>query len=419
MTGMLPDGLILRTATIEDAEALAMFNAGMHGGDQYRQWALDLFDRHPTVSMDDIFVIATPCGEIVSSAMLIPQRWRYRDVTIGVGQVEAVATRPDYRRQGLVRHLMAAVHGRAADRGLPVQVISGIRWFYRQFGYTYALDLWVGRRAARSDLAGLETPSSWSIRPATGADLPCIAAIASTGRGLVHCPRDEAQWRYELTGRREGSFERYAIDVAEQAGEVAGVLVRTDRSGEPMIGLLYCELAPGIPWLDAGPAILRHCHDRGVELNLSSWGLAAGLGRAHPLYTACPDALVQPFDLASWYVRVPDLSSLLRGLVPVLHHRLAGSVADGWTGEVKISCYRDGLQLVVRRGRITAIEPLDNLDDAGVQLPRDQLIQLIFGFRDLDTLIADHYDCWADDHRARAVLSACFPAEPSAVWPVG
>ncbi|MGH8931634.1 MAG: hypothetical protein ACRDZO_13675 [Egibacteraceae bacterium] len=316
---------------------------------------------------------------------------------------------------------MAAVHARASDRGLPVQVISGIRWFYRQFGYAYALDLWVGRRAARSDLAGLDTPGSWKIRPATGEDLPRIADIAGTERGLVRCPRDEAQWRYELTGRREGNFERYAIDVVEHAGEVVGVLVRTDRSGEPTMGLLRCELAPGIPWLDAGPAILRHCHDRGVELNPSFWGLAAGLGRTHPLYTACPDVLVQPFDLASWYVRVPDLSSLLRGLVPVLDHRLAGSIADGWTGEVKISCYRDGLQLVVHRGRITAVERLDgldDLDDAGVQLPRDQLIQLVFGFRDLDTLIAEHYDCWVNDHRAHAVLSACFPRESSTVWPV-
>ncbi|MGH8931635.1 MAG: GNAT family N-acetyltransferase [Egibacteraceae bacterium] len=104
MTAMLPDGLILRTATTEDAEGLAAFNAEMHGGDQYRQWALDLFDRHPTVSLDDIFVISKSDGEIVSSAMIIPQRWRYREVDIGVGQVEAVATRPDYRRQGLVRH---------------------------------------------------------------------------------------------------------------------------------------------------------------------------------------------------------------------------------------------------------------------------------------------------------------------------
>jgi ribosomal protein S18 acetylase RimI-like enzyme len=420
MSGMLPAGLILRTATIEDAEALAAFNAEMFGDDHW-EWTLDFFTGHPAATPDNIFVISTPEGVIVSSVMLIPQRWRYRDVEISVGQVEAVATRPDYRRQGLVRHLMAAAHARAADRGLQVQVIDGIPWFYRQFGYTYALDQWAGRQAARSDLARLEALDSWTIRPATDADLPRIAAIANADRGLVSCPRDEAHWRYELTGRRQGSFVRYAIEIIEHAGAVAGVLVRSHQE-DLWMGLLYCELAPGVPWLDAGPAILRHCHDRGAELNPLFAGLCAGLGQVHPLYAACSDMLTRPFDWASWYVRVPDLVGLLRSLVPILDRRLSGSVADGWTGEVKVNCYTEGVRLVVSEGRITAVEKLDdldNLDDAGILLPRNQLIQLVFGFRDLDTLITGSNDCWSNDRRSHAVLNICFPRESSAVWPVG
>ena len=355
MSGGLPDGLILRTATAEDAEALAAFNVEVFGDDHW-EWTLDFFTgRHPAASADSIFVISTPDDAIVSSAMLIPQRWRYRDVEIRVGQVEAVATRRDYRRQGLVRHLMAAIHARAVHQGLLVQVIDGIPWFYRQFGYTYALDLWVGRRAARSDLAGLKAFDSWTIRPATDADLPHIAAIANTDRGLVHCPRDKAHWRYELTGRRQGSFTRYAIEVVEHDGIVAGVLARSHQSEDPWMGLLYCELAPGVPWLDAGPAILRHCHDQGVELDPPFTQLYAGLGQVHPLYTACSDVLTHPFDRASWYVRVPDLVALLRRLVPVLDRQLSGSVADGWTGEVKVSCYTEGIRLVVNKGRIIAV----------------------------------------------------------------
>ncbi|MGH8900457.1 MAG: GNAT family N-acetyltransferase [Egibacteraceae bacterium] len=421
MSGMLPAGLILRTATIADAEALAAFNVEMFGDDHW-EWTLDFFTGHPAATPDHIFVISTPEGVIVSSAMLIPQRWRYRDVEIGVGQVEAVATRPEYRRQGLVRRLMAAVHARAAHRGLPVQVIDGIPWFYRQFGYTYALDQWVGRRAARSDLTELEAPGSWTIRPATDADLPRIAAIADADRGLVSCPRDEAHWQYELTGRRPGSFARYTIEVIEHAGAVAGVLARSHQSEDAWMELLYCELAPGMPWLDAGPAILRHCHDRRAELKPPFSGLCARLGQAHPLYVACSDVLAHSFDWASWYVRVPDLVGLLRSLVPVLDRRLSGSVADRWTGEVKVNCYTEGVRLVVNKGRIIGVEKLDdldNLDDAGIVLPRDQLVQLVFGFRDLDTLIAGSNDCWSDDCRSHAVLNTCFPRESSAVWPLG
>jgi len=417
----LPDGLILRTATIEDAGALAAFHVEMFG-DDHREWTLDLFTgQHPTASPDHIFLISTPDGVIASSAMLIPQRWRYGGVEIGVGQVEAVATRPDYRRQGLVRHLMAAVHARAVDRGLPVQVIDGIPWFYQRFGYTYALDQWVGRRAARSDLARVEAPGSWTVRPATEADLPRIATIASRDRGLVDCARDKAHWRYELTGRRQGSFARYAIEVVEHAGAVAGVLARSRESVDPWMGLLHCELAPGMPWVDAGPAILRHCHDQGAEWKPPFTGLYAGLGQVHPLYAACPDVLARPYDWASWYVRVPDLVGLLRRLVPVLNRRLAGSIVDGWTGEVTVNCDTEGIRLDVNKGRIIALKAMNdrnNVDNAGIILPRSQFMQLMFGYRDLDTLIASSPDCGSHDRRSHAVLKACFPREPSAVWPI-
>jgi hypothetical protein len=46
----------------------------------------------------------------------------------------------------------------------------------------------------------------------------------------------------------------------------------------------------------------------------------------------------------------------------------------------------------------------------------DQLLQLVFGYRDLDTLVAEHYDCGVADATTAAVLRSCFPAGPSDVW---
>ena len=414
-------GLGLRTATPADAEKLAAFNAEIHQGEQYRAWTLDLVGGgHPTVEADDVFLV-TDGDAIVASLLLIPQRWTYDGVEVGVGQVEFVGTHPHHRRKGLVRELMAAAHARAAERGLPMQVIGGIPWFYRQFGYAYALDLWVGRQAWRPQLAALEPAEGLRIRPASEADAPRIAAIAATGwnRYLLTHPRDQALWGYELTGRREGSDRRYAVEVLEAGGEVAGVLARTATAGDGMTGLVACEVAPGVSWLDAGPTVLRHCHDAAIEADGAYRAVLAGLGSAHPLYDACPDVLTEPCDWASWYVRVPDLVELLRALAPALDRRLANSVAVGWSGDVRVSWYRAGLRLVVRSGRVTAIEPMRDVGGAGAELPYDQLLQLVFGFRDLDTLLREHYDCTAADRRARAVLAACFPRRASCVWALG
>src|SRR5205809_1198915 len=65
----------------------------------------------------------------------------YDGIAFGVGQPEFVATHPDYRNRGLIRKLFEMVHARSEAEGHLVQGITGITYFYRQFGYEYALEL--------------------------------------------------------------------------------------------------------------------------------------------------------------------------------------------------------------------------------------------------------------------------------------
>ncbi len=60
---------------------------------------------------------------------------------IKVGRIELVGTDPAYRRQGLIRQQMDAIHKRSAAKGEMIQAITGIPWYYRQFGYEMALNL--------------------------------------------------------------------------------------------------------------------------------------------------------------------------------------------------------------------------------------------------------------------------------------
>ena len=84
-------------------------------------------------------------GQIVSALCLIPQTWTYDRIVFGVGRPELVATDPRYRRRGLVRAQMDVVHEWSRERGHLVQAITGIPWYYRQFGYEMALALAGGR----------------------------------------------------------------------------------------------------------------------------------------------------------------------------------------------------------------------------------------------------------------------------------
>ena len=104
----LGDGLIVRYPTAADEDELAAFNAEMHGApgpphEGINVWTRDLLVRpHPTFTPQDFTVIEdTRTKRIISSLNLISQTWTYGGIPFGVGQVEIVATNPDFNRLSL------------------------------------------------------------------------------------------------------------------------------------------------------------------------------------------------------------------------------------------------------------------------------------------------------------------------------
>ena len=77
----------------------------------------------------------------MSTATLLRETVTIGDVDVPTGQVEMVATDPAYEGRGLVRTLMDEAHRRSTERGDLLQVMIGIPFFYRQFGYSYAMPI--------------------------------------------------------------------------------------------------------------------------------------------------------------------------------------------------------------------------------------------------------------------------------------
>jgi len=144
----LGDGLTLRWATPADAEAVGRFNVAMHSDDPadpetfLYHWTQDLMrGDHPTTKADDFIVVTDVDGRIISSLNLISQTWAFDGIPFPVGRPELVATLPEFRRRGLVRRQMEIIHRKSAARGELVTAITGIPWYYRQFGYEMGLNL--------------------------------------------------------------------------------------------------------------------------------------------------------------------------------------------------------------------------------------------------------------------------------------
>lgn len=432
----LGDGLVLREATAADTEAVADFDAQIFAehdtgepAEWARWWTRDMLTANPAIGPSNVLLIEDRhAGRIASAIHLIPQTWTYGGVPLGVGRPELVGTHPDYRRRGLVRELFRAFHAHSGARGDLMQAITGIPWYYRQFGYEMCLSLEGGRRVAPADVpAPCEgEPEPYTLRPATEADLPLMrAAEAHTSRGdLFAAVRDDTYWRYTLNGMSPGAgpnrqFQAITSAAGRDVGFVAHFNHLFRRNGALLVDRL--ALVPGVSWPSVVPSVLRGLRDAAhayAARDGREWtGLLCEMGEPHPAYAAAPSAFGRRIPPYAWYVRVPDVAAFLNRVAPVLERRLAASDCAGHTGSLRLGFYRSGVRLTLAEGRIAA-EATDAPDDHtfDAAFPDLTFLHLLCGHRTLAELEYAFADVRVRRDEARALLDALFPAQPSNVW---
>ncbi len=429
----LQGDLVLRAGLPEDADALAEFNGRIHGVDPQDAAGVaaltrDLMNgRHPTTGPADFTVVVERhTGKILSTLCLISQTWSYGGVPFGVGRPELVGTDPEYRGRGLIRRQFEVVHEWSLRRGQVVQVITGIPYYYRQFGYEMALELGASRSVGENMILPLkaEQKELYSFRPLGPGDLPELMACADqiTRRDPLACLRDAAGWNYELRGKSAENFDRvqfYAI--LDSGGATLGFLGVPAFLWKNTQALTFYELKAGVSYLQVTPAVLRWLwalgQARSGEKNRCQM-LNIRLGSQHPAYCAINPNLATALRPYAYYMRVADVCGFLKLIRPVLEQRLAASACAGHSGEYKIGFYRHGLRLVLDKGKISQIEPVRLYwDQYQAHFPDLTFLQLLFQYRSLEELRSQYTDLTAA-WELHALLDVLFPKASSNVWAV-
>jgi predicted acetyltransferase len=433
----LGDGLVLRWGTPADAEELGVFNVRLHSDDLEEpeeflaNWTHNLMGGgHPTTGAGDFTVVVDEKNgsKIVSSMNLISQTWTYDGIPFGFGRPELVATDDNYRRRGLVRAQFEAIHARSAAKGELVQGITGIPWYYRQFGYEMALELGGGRSFfwGRSGNDKRVDEEPYRLRPATPEDLPLLEELYA-----VHCAgslltrwRDAAQWRYELfEADRESPYARHVYVVETDAATAAGYVEY--RLWKHFFIVRELGVLPGHSLRAVGLYLTRALKIQADELNQTREKpidhISFNLGVAHPLYKALERELEQQRKPYAWYIRVPNLPAFLRHIAPALARRLAASVMPGYSGALKLNFYLAQLKVDFKDGKLVDAGPYmpEHFFDADAFFPDLTFLQLLFGYRTLDELNYARVDCYANNADAAVLLNALFPKQHSWVVELG
>jgi predicted N-acetyltransferase YhbS len=390
----LGDGLVMRTAASQhDVERVAEFNGAIHGA-EIASMTRHLFLDHPNTSGRDlIFVEDERSGQVVSSICVIPWTWRYEDVLLPAGEMGIVGTLEAYRHRGLIRTQVGFFKQRLQERGCLLSHIQGIAYYYRQFGYEYALPLDIALVLSPNEGPKTET-APFTFRKATLDDLPLLTRLC-----------DEAIWRYLFTCTDNSGMEHEKIIIEESGRSVGYVMLPTYHFGDDLMINEASSLSAG-----AAEAVLVYARELAVQRGKP--GIRLNVPFNSPLMQVARPYTNREWHAYAWQIHVPDMVALLRALAPVLERRLAASPFAGLTQEAQIGLYKRTIALRFVAGRLAEVADLGFRGHGPIAIPPLQFIPLVLGYRSIQELKLAYPDVHvAPSHRF--LVDTLFPKVPS------
>lgn len=392
----IPDGLELRTAAPADLDQIAALLTSR--GEKVDAVDHRLVVEDPDVGLSSCAVVVDG-DRVVSTATLLDETMWLGGVPIPTGQLELVATDREYEGRGLVRALMSWAHEQSAARGQLLQMIIGIPYFYRQFGYDYAVPL-ADSRPLRSPPPEVTGPG-YAVREAKPADIGSMAALQDTAQAGadLSMPHAAATWRALVAHQASSQW----------LVERDGVPVATGRIAPTGSAIRLAELAA----LDAPATYALVHHARalageqpdGKQVRVYERpGTVAGAALA-PYLGPLPDRVRR------YYLRIPDPAALLEHLRPVLSARLAASELAGASGEAVLSLYRSHLRFGYRDGEVGPFArggTMQWVGTDGAAVPPDLVPSLLFGPEGFAGLARSHPDVSAGQE-AEPLMRTLFP----------
>ncbi|HET8910152.1 MAG TPA: GNAT family N-acetyltransferase [Ktedonobacteraceae bacterium] len=441
----LGDGLIARWSTPEDTEQIAWIQSHVFRGNPEEEISPRLTSTvrnymrgdFPLMGPNDFAVVEDtrlPAGEqrIVAATCLLREQWDFAGIPLMLGRPELVVSHPDYRNKGMIRAIFDLLHSRSEAEGHLVQGITGIPYFYRQFGYEFALELTGQCRLPQELLPALAEGSEepFRFRNAELADIPFLQEIYDRQRvdKLVTVLLDQAWWEYQFHYRDKPGFKWNIQIVMDQQGQSVGFVILPDTRGHHLYSPLMA-FVPGINLQALLPSLLRGLKSLGEQLppRIQKYaqfkGLILSLPREHPILQVLGNSYGADYGKPyAWYLRVNNLPHFLHRIKPVLEQRLAVSPLSGYSGDLKLDFYRGGLRLTFEQGRIATIEdwrrPVAWEDNEESGFPPKVFWQILFGYRSLEELEFAYPDVSVKDEY-RLLLKTLFPKQNSWAFPLG
>ncbi|TFG63026.1 MAG: GNAT family N-acetyltransferase, partial [Spirochaetales bacterium] len=316
----LDNGLLLRYIRDEkDIERFTAFSTEINN----RMEGLTsncLLKHFPRTEGDNFQIIENPeTGEIVSTTCFMPWKLNFGGVSLESAMPEMILTKPSHRKMGLAGIQMNRLALSMKERQFDLSILWGIPYYYRQFGYSYAVEGMVTetlhpRRIFSSiGSAGFGASGKLVLKKAGIEDIPILEEYyEKLIKPLdIYIERGKSQWTYMIRDAKmsillainkvSGTPEGYIIKALESPPGNLFVLENSIPSHEDAMEVLWFlgkEYAGELKlrWPQSS-TLVKIARELGSTTNLNT----------------------------QWLFMIMDITAFFTKLLPVFNSRLAAS----------------------------------------------------------------------------------------------
>ena len=327
-------------------------------------------EHHPDMGPMNHFIV-NHGDEPAAYLCLIPETWVLDGVELRVAEMGCVGTRPKYRRMGLQRVLNDRFNQAAKEGGFDLCVLAGIPYFYRQFGFEYAVTL---DESATLELSGAVEPSRLQTRPMELGDVSEAQAMleASQCRLMVHSLRTRGVWKMQLETGTYGGEPCESIAVLD-AGKLAAYMRISQGEGV----LVLKEL--GVSSLSLFKPVFSLLHGIAAERGLTR---LVNRVSSHDGFSGYLDQMgatrSRPY---AWQVKLVDFQRVFMKLKPLLVSRVRNSEHAGLTEALNLNFRKFNIRLEWADGELTGVKKSLDCSDRSIGLNPYVFPQLLLGYR--------------------------------------
>ena len=409
----LGNGFILRNIRETDLESLLKHIQTVHGA-EVGPLIPRLLKHYPNFSLDDNFVVIDSTNnKVVAYLCLVQRTYVFEDIEIPAGQMDIVGTKPEVRHRGFIRHLNEALEKRITDYNLNLLTIAGIPYFYRLFGYEFAIEMHDGIPITTEGIPKLKEGES---EPVT------IEFVSETTFPEFLACRDQRNSYLDFYYKI--SPEHFHFYTTGKLGDAIAMELYLVKKDDEYVGCFILDIEFGSLYV-RDLWIKDNSHLLSILRFLKT--VVKRVGKPLKVEPPSKDSLLPYLEQVAggrfpkpyaWYARIPSIKRFIENLTPVIEKRLEKSEFKGLSDDVRISCYREGYVLSFSEGKLNGVETLSrkDLDKWDVRIPPLIIIHLLLGYRNLSELQEIYPDVRCQGHK-KALLEVLFPKIKTSLTP--